>query len=216
MDAGKDPVRNTEDDRGSSGGGGGGAPQPSNDHGAGAGAEDTSRAFLAIVYDQLRKLARDRIRDEPAGMTLQATALVHEAWVRLQKNPAARWDNPGHFYKAAAKAMRRILVERARRKMSLKGGGGRARVELAPDQQVRDAPKKGAFDEYDLLALHEALARLESSRGDLAEVVRLRYFAGLTIEETAEVLGVSDTTVSNHWNFARAWLAREIEGRSGR
>ena len=171
----------------------------------------TSAELLPEVYDELRKLARSRIAREPAGLTLQPTALVHEAYLRLGGSEK-RWDRRGHFFAAAAIAMRRILVERARHYRRVKHGGAHVRVELD-----RDAPVP-APDFADVLAIDQALTRLERIDAGKAKVVLLRYFAGLTIEETASALDLSPATVKNEWAFARAWLQDALdtgEGSSG-
>jgi RNA polymerase sigma factor (TIGR02999 family) len=166
--------------------------------------------LLPLVYDELRRLAASRLAHEAPGQTLQATALVHEAYLRLLDGDQARdWDSRGHFFAAAAEAMRRILVERARHKKSLKAGGRRRRQEL-PDIALADAGPG-----LDLLALHEALTKLEQHDPRRAELVKLRFFAGLTIAEAARVLGVSDSTADNDWVYARSWLRVEIDGHAG-
>ena len=163
--------------------------------------------LLPLVYDELRKLAAARLAQDKPGQTLQATALVHEAYLRLVDVERAKgWDSRGHFFAAAAEAMRRILVERARHKKSLKAGGAGQRVELA-DVEPAIAPP-----DDDLLALHEALDKLEAQDKRKAELVKLRFFAGLTNEQAAAVLGVSSSTADNDWTYARSWLALEIRG----
>jgi RNA polymerase sigma factor (TIGR02999 family) len=160
--------------------------------------------LLALVYDELHKLAARKLAHEKPGQTLQATALVNEAYLRLvggRQTP--QWKDKGHFFAAAAEAMRRILVSNARRKRRVKHGGGRTRLPL---DDVVAAP---AGD--DLLALDELLTRLTSEDPDAAEVVKLRYFAGLSVEEAAESLGMSRATAYRHWTFARAWLLQEME-----
>ena len=158
-----------------------------------------------LVYDELRRLAAQRMAQEKPGQTLQPTALVHEAYLRLVGPGEERpWDNRGHFFAAAAEAMRRILVENARRKRSLKRGGDRQRLDLDLEQPVE--VERSAL----LLALDEALDRLEARDADKAQLVKLRYFAGMTIEQAAETLGISVTTANRWWNFARAWLHEEI------
>jgi RNA polymerase sigma factor (TIGR02999 family) len=163
--------------------------------------------LLPLVYDELRKLAAARLAHEKPGQTLQATALVHEAYLRLV-GPADReptqWNSCGHFFAAAAEAMRRILVESARRRATAKHGGDRNREELAPSQIA--APEISE----DLLALDDALERLAVHDPQSAELVKLRYFAGLTIPQAAEILGVSPRQADFIWSFARAWLRREI------
>ena len=161
--------------------------------------------LLPLVYDELRCLAAARLAAEPSGNTLQPTALVHEAYLRLV-GPAdeARWDNRGHFFAAAAEAMRRILVDAARRKRTEKHGGHHQRVEL-PDV----AAAADVTDEQ-LLALDEALTRLAAEDPTAARVVELRHFAGLSIEDAAAVLGLSRATAYRHWTYARAWLRDAI------
>ena len=163
--------------------------------------------LLPLVYDELRKLASQRLAREQAGQTLQATALVHEAYLRLvDVEPAQRWDGRGHFFAAAAEAMRRILIEGARRRRSLKAGGGLQRVEL---DQI-DIPD-GRSDE-ELLALDDALAELEKHDPQAAQLVKLRYFAGLTHQEAAEALGITRRVADRLWALARAWLYRRVAG----
>ena len=161
----------------------------------------TSR-LLPMVYEELRRLAAQKLAAEPAGQTLQPTALVHEAYLRLlgPEGGAHRWDSRGHFFAAAAEAMRRILVDNARRKARPKHGGDRERVDL--DQQPLTAPERSE----DLLALDEALDRLAAEDAQKAELVKLRYFAGLSVEEAALALDVSPATAKRHWAYARAWL----------
>lgn len=163
--------------------------------------------LLPVVYDELRRLAARKLSQEKPGQTLQATALVHEAYLRLvDVEKAQHWDSRGHFFVAAAEAMRRILVDSARRKRSAKRGGLLARQDL--DEATIAAP--GASD--DLLALNEALTKLAATDRQTADLVKLRYFAGMTVKEAAEALGVSSRTADNHWAYARAWLLHEIEG----
>ena len=161
----------------------------------------TSAELLPQVYDELRKLAQSRIAREGPGLTLQPTALVHEAYLRLTSSGAEkRWDRRGHFFAAAAIAMRRILVERARHHKRIRHGGEQKRVEL---DDLAPAPQP---EFADVLAVDQALTRLEEIDATKAKVVLLRYFAGLTIEETAAALDLSPATVKNEWAFARAWL----------
>jgi len=171
-----------------------------------AGDRQATEQLLPLVYDELRGLARRRLAAEPPGQTLQATALVHEAYLRLvgAKAEDAQWDGRGHFFGAAAEAMRRILVERARRRGRLKHGGGRKRVSLHESAVVGDDA------EVDLVALDQALRRLQEEDARKGNVVLLRYFGGLTIEETADALGISPATVKTDWTFARSWLHREL------
>src|SRR5262245_46275380 len=157
--------------------------------------------LLPLVYEELRKLAAQNLAQEKPGQTLQATALVHEAYLRLVGSEAEKsWDSRGHFFAAAAEAMRRILVEQARRRRSRKHGGGRARQELDPDRMA--APQ--AAD--DLLALDEALTRLAETEPQVAQPVKLRYFAGLTIPEAATHLGIAPRTADAWWAYAKAWF----------
>ena len=163
--------------------------------------------LLPLVYEELRKLAATRLAVESPGNTLNATALVHEAYLRLV-GPAndARWDNRGHFFAAAAEAMRRILVDHARRKAAARHGGGLTRLELEPDLAAAGQPRE------DLIALDEALDRLAVEDPLKANLVKLRYFAGLTLTEAAVALGLSERTAGRHWAYARAWLRRAVEG----
>ena len=163
--------------------------------------------LLPVVYEELRKLASHKLAQEAPGQTLQATALVHEAYLRLvDVEKSQRWNSRGHFFAAAAEAMRRILVERARHKQSLKAGGDRQRIELADIEPVVAGP------EFDLLALDEALDKLERQDRRKAELIKLRFFAGLSIEQAAEALGVSTSTADNDWAYARCWLRLEMDG----
>ncbi len=171
---------------------------------------NAAEQLLPLVYDELRHLAAQRMAQEAPGQTLQATALVHEAYLRLvDVEQVQHWNSRGHFFAAAAEAMRRILVERARHKGSLKAGGGNRRVELADVE----APAGTSFD--DLLALHEALDKLEKKDKRKADLVKLRFFTGLTNEQAAQVLGISTSTADNDWAYARSWLRLEISGGSG-
>jgi len=160
--------------------------------------------LLPLVYEELRLLAAQKLSHEPPGQTLQATALVHEAYLRLVGNEAPSWQNRGHFFAAAAEAMRRILVDNARRKKSLKHGGDKPPADLTG----LETPFETSPD--DLLALDEALAALAVSEPEVAELVKLRYFGGMTVEQIARIRGVSDRTVFNHLAYARAWLRRAI------
>jgi len=164
--------------------------------------------LLTVVYQELRLLAAQLLRRERPGQTLQATALVHEAYIRLVGSGDEQWEGRRHFFGAAAEAMRRILVENARRKGRLKRGGGRKRQELDEACLAIDPPAD------DLLALDEALNKLAEVDKAKAELVKLRYFAGLTFPQCAEVLGVPVTTAKWHWTYARSWLYREM-GRGG-
>lgn len=163
--------------------------------------------LLPLVYEELRKLAAVRMAQEVPGQTLQPTALVHEAYVRLvDGKPAQRWDSRGHFFAAAAEAMRRILVEEARRKHSLKRGGRQRQTDLDAVEVSLDAPAD------DLLALNEAIEKLERLDSVKAELVKLRFFAGLTVPEAAHTLGISVSTADNYWAYARCWLRLEVLG----
>ena len=165
-----------------------------------------SEKLLPLVYDELRKLAAARLANEKPGQTLQATALVHEAYIRLvDQTTPQQWDNSRHFFSAAAESMRRILVERARQKQSLKRGGDRDRVDLEAAEPV---VLPIACD--DVLGLEEALQRLEKKDYRKAELVKLRFFAGLTTAQAAQALGVSTTTAENDWTYARSWLRLEM------
>lgn len=164
-----------------------------------------SEELLPLVYEELRQLAAARLSKEKPGQTLQATALVHDTFLRLVSGPQQQsWKSQGHFFGAAAEAMRRILIERARQKGRLKRGGGMARVDLNSSCAVSDSPK------YDLLALDEALDRLAEEAPDKAQLVKLRFFAGLTMPEAAKALGVSLATAERSWTFAKSWLYAEL------
>ena len=161
--------------------------------------------LLPLVYEELRKLAAARMADEAPGNTLNATALVHEAYLRLvEPTDAVRWDNRGHFFAAAAEAMRRILVEAARRKQRAKHGGDRTRIDLADVQPA--APDL----RHDLVALDAELTKLTAEDPQAAKLVELRHFAGLSVAEAAQTLGISPRTADRVWSFARAWLHREL------
>ncbi len=163
--------------------------------------------LLPIVYDELRRLAAQKLTREAPGQTLTPTALVHEAYLRLVVNETERhWDSRGHFFGAAAEAMRRILVENARRKRSTKHGGALVRRDV--DEALLAVPEPAE----DLVALDEALDKLAASDKVKADLVKLRYFAGLTIDQAAQALGISTTTADRYWAYARAWLHQEISG----
>src|SRR5579885_1857249 len=175
-----------------------------------AGDPHAAEQLLPLVYDELRKLAAQRLARERPGQTLQATALVHEAYLRLVASDQGRgWDGRGHFFAAAAEAMRRILVENARRRGRTKRGGGRARAELVEADLTVEAPPD------EVLAVDEVLERLAAEDRQAAELVKLRYFAGLSVEEAAGVLGMSRATAYRHWTYARAWVRCEILGPPG-
>jgi RNA polymerase sigma factor (TIGR02999 family) len=160
--------------------------------------------LLPLVYQELRKLAAHKMSGESPDQTLQPTALVHEAWLRLAGNENRKWNDRTHFFTAAAEAMRRILVDNARRKRARRHGGGWQRIEM-PQIAIPSAP----VDEQ-LLAVNDALEKFAALDPQKAELVKLRYFVGMTIEEAAEVLGISPATAKRHWAFARAWLSEEI------
>ena len=162
--------------------------------------------LLPLVYEELRKIAAHKMAGESTGHTLQATALVHEAWLRLAGSNQESWQNRAHFFGAAAEAMRRILVDHARRKQSLKRGAGAERVEL--DEAVFEL----AAPAEELLAVHEALDQLAAEDATAAELVKLRYFVGMTMEEAATALGLAKRTAENLWTYARVWLRREMKG----
>jgi RNA polymerase sigma factor (TIGR02999 family) len=161
--------------------------------------------LLELVYQDLRRLANHKMAQEPPGQTLQPTALVHEAWLRLVGSEHPNFENRAHFFSAAAEAMRRILIDRARRRSALRHGGQLRRVDL--DECNVAAPEADA----ELLAVHEAVEELAKEYPMQAEVVKLRYFGGQTSAETAQLLGISLTTVKNYWAFARAWLLQQIQ-----
>jgi RNA polymerase sigma factor (TIGR02999 family) len=168
---------------------------------------DAPSQLLPLVYDELRKLAAAQMAQEPSGNTLNATALVHEAYLRLVGPAnAPRWDGRGHFFAAAAQAMRRILVEAARRKRRVKHGGDRRRIDLEATQAAAPAPRD------DLIALDAGLTRLAAVDPQAAQLVELRHFTGLTVAEAAQALGISPRTADRLWVFARAWLHRELTG----
>jgi len=175
-------------------------------------AGDTKAAaeLLGLVYHELRRLAAAKMASEAAGQTLQPTALVHEAWLRLTGDKNRKWNDRTHFFAAAAEAMRRILVDNARRKRAERHGGSHQRAELA------EIAAPSAPDDDQLLAVNEALENLARLDSKKAELVKLRYFVGMTIEEAAGVLGISEPTAKRHWAYARAWLAEEIKMQRGR
>ena len=160
--------------------------------------------LLLLVYEELRRLAAQKLSREPPGQTLQATALVHEAYLRLVGTEGQTWKGRTHFFAAAAEAMRRILIENARRKHRLKHGGGLQKVDLnSADIAIGEPPE-------DVIALDEALTKLGEQEPAVAELVKIRYFAGLTLDQAAEILGVSRRTADRYWAYARAWLYKEI------
>jgi RNA polymerase sigma factor (TIGR02999 family) len=165
--------------------------------------------LLPLVYEELRLLAAQKLSQEKAGQTLQATVLVHEAYIRLVEQENQSWNSRGHFFKAAAEAMRRILVENARRKGRIKHGGDLQRVELTESVPT----ESDEHSAYELIALDEALDRFAQKDRLKADLVKLRYFAGLTIPQAAQILNISHATAERHWVYARCWLRAEIERR---
>ena len=175
------------------------------------GDEKASEKLLPLVYEELRHLAARKMSQERPGQTLQATALVHEAYIRLVGEQVQNWRSSGHFFASAAEAMRRILVDNARRKKSLKHGGSHRRIEL--DGVVLADNRHLPID--DMIALDEALGKLSQKDKVKADLVKLRYFAGLTAEQSAKVLGISRATADRYWDYARSWLRVEITTRDG-
>ena len=163
-----------------------------------------SEELLPLVYSELRRMAAHQMASEPAGHTLQPTALVHEAWLKLVDSPSQSWQNRAHFFGAAAEAMRRILIARARRKQTQRRGAGAAHLDADEIEIASPAP------DDQLLALNEALDRFATLEPQQAELVKLRYFVGLRIDEAAEVLGISQATAKRWWAYARAWLFHEV------
>lgn len=161
--------------------------------------------LLPLVYEELRKLARAKMANELPGQTLQPTALVHEAYLRLVGNDEQAWANRAHFFAAAAEAMRRILIDRARRRHAARHGSGRERVHLDGFDIAAPAP------DPELLAIHDALEKFVAIAPLKAELVKLKYFAGLSTDEAAAILGLSAPTAKRHWSYARAWLFRELK-----
>jgi RNA polymerase sigma factor (TIGR02999 family) len=168
------------------------------------------RELLPLVYDELRKLAAVRLTQEKAGQTLQATALVHEAYLRLvDAEQAQRWDGRGHFFAAAAEAMRRLLIDNARRKKADKRGGAWQRLDVLDVELAVDSTGE------DLLSVDDAMSKLAAREPLIAKLVELRFFAGLTLRQAAEALGISLRTANRHWTYARAWLRRELDRAGG-
>lgn len=175
-------------------------------HRAQGGDAKAAEELLPLVYEELRRLAAHKMAQQPPGQTLQATALVHEAYLRLLGDAPLQWNSRGHFFSAAAEAMRRILIERARKRSARKHGGGLQKVDLDHVDLAMDAP-----DEL-LLLLNEALEAFQRSDPTAAELIKLRFFAGLPNRQAAEVLGVSERTAKRSWAYARAWLYDRIQG----
>ena len=171
---------------------------------ANAGDPNAAEALLPLVYDELRRLAASRMAIESPGQTIQPTALVHEAWLRLTASNSPQFANRAHFFAAASEAMRRILIERARRKLAQKRGGRRERINLDEVEIAVDA------DDDTLLLVNEALEKLKLQDPRTAELVNLRFFGGLTLEDAGQVMGISERTARRTWAFARAWLYKEI------
>jgi RNA polymerase sigma factor (TIGR02999 family) len=165
----------------------------------------TAHELFEQIYGQLRAVAQERLRSERRGHTLQATALVHEVWLRLAGNRAVPWQNRAHFFAAAVEAMRRILLDHAKARGRVKRGGGRDRLPLS----MADLAAAEDFDQ--IVSLDEALRRLKAEYAEIGQVVELRFYAGLSVAETAEVLGVSPATVKRRWEFGRTWLFRELD-----
>jgi len=176
-------------------------------HSIDSGDATAAEELLPLVYEDLRKLAAHRMANEAPGQTLQPTALVHEAWLRLTGNENVKWEGRAHFFGAAAEAMRRILIDNARRKRTLRHGGGQQRVD------IQELELAAASKDEELLAVNEALERFAALDKAKAELVKLRYFGGQTIEEAAEILGISPATAKRWWAYARAWLYQETNQR---
>ena len=166
--------------------------------------------LLPLVYDELRKLAAHMMSQQPPGQTLQATALVHEAWLKLVGNAREHWEGRRHFFCAAAEAMRHILIDRARKRLSIRHGGGQQRLD------IEEAEVAAPVEHETLLALNEALDEFEKFDPAKAKVVKLKFFVGLTERETAEILGLSERTIERYWSYAQAWLFDRIQRDSGR
>jgi RNA polymerase sigma factor (TIGR02999 family) len=176
----------------------------------GRGDDRAAAQLLPLVYEELRKLAAQRLLQEAPGHTLQATALVHEAYLRLvDADQPQRWDGRGHFFAAAAEAMRRILIDNARRKNAQIHGGGWQRLELLDLELAVDSSGE------DLFAVDDALSKLAAQEPQIAKLVELRFFAGLTLQQAADALGISLRTANRHWTYARAWLRRELDRTAG-
>ena len=176
---------------------------------AGAGNPKAAREVIPLIYDQLRRAAQQQLAGERPDHSLQATELVHEAYLRLQRSAPVAWESRAHFYVAAAEAMRRILIEHARKRGRRKHGGGLRRIPLSAAELADSA------DAEEIVSVDEAIRRLEERDRRMARIVRLRFFVGLGTDEIAELLRVSDRTVRRDWNFARAWLHKELGGTAG-
>lgn len=171
----------------------------------GRGENHASEELMPLVYEELRRLAAARMARESSGQTLQPTALVHEAWIRLVEDGARTWANRAHFFGAAAEVMRRILIDRARRKSRLKHGGGQERVDIENLDLAESLP------DDKILLVDEALKRLQEADPETAQIVILKFFAGLTNEEIVEITGTSDRTIRRQWNYGKAWLFKHIK-----
>jgi len=171
-----------------------------------AGDREAGERLIPLVYQELRKMAARRMAGNLAGQTLQPTALVHEAWIRMGGENPRGWENRGHFFAAAATAMRSVLVDRARRRNAMRHGGGQQRVNM-DDVEIANQ----VVNDDQILAVHVALDKLAVEEPQKAELVKLRYFAGLSVEEAAETLGISEPTAKRWWAYARGWLGREIK-----
>ena len=169
-----------------------------------SGQPQSAERLLPLVYEELRRLASGRLARELPGQTLQATALVHEAWIRLVDSPRQKWQGRAHFFSAAAEAMRRILIDRARRKKSEKRGGGRQPLSFDEITVAESTPSE------ELLAINDALERFQEINAEAAELLKLRFFVGLKNAEAAATMGISERTAKRHWAFARAWLFNEL------
>jgi RNA polymerase sigma factor (TIGR02999 family) len=177
---------------------------------AGQGDANAAQQLLPLVYEELRRLAARKMALETPGQTLQPTALVHDAWLRLVGNEGRRWNDRAHFFAAAAEAMRRILVDNARRKRAQRHGGGHQRVDMP------EVAMASATSDDQVLAVNDALEKLAGIEPQKAELVKLRYFVGMKLDEAADVLGISVATASRYWTYARAWLAEEIRAQQRR
>ena len=175
----------------------------------GQGEAQAADQLLPVAYQELRRLAAHKMASESPGQTLQPTALVHEAWLKLVGQENRKWEDRNHFFAASAEAMRRILVDNARRKRTQRHGGGQRRVQL-------DDVKLAVENDDLLLAVNDALEKLAVTDKQKAELVKLHYFVGMTIEEAAQVLGISEPMAKRHWAYARAWLSEEIRSQQGR
>jgi RNA polymerase sigma factor (TIGR02999 family) len=171
------------------------------------GGRKTSEELIPLVYDELRRMAAVRLATEPAGQTLQPTALVHEAWMRLMGGQAQTWENRAHFFAAAAEAMRRIMIESARRKSRIKHGGGQVRV------NIETIDIADALPDEKVLLVDEALEQLEKEDPETAQIVKLRFFGGLNNDEIAKITGINGRTIRRQWDYAKAWLFKRMQAK---